>query len=120
MPPCGMPHDATCPSVSSPTEWCISTYAVPGVMGPAHVPMMPFTDCTPITTGSSNHRSRRSAALIVKSRVISATVRSSISLRSDHASCPTSFTSLRLVEEMCGGVRFSKGCMSLPMRPIHS
>ena len=92
-----MPHDATWPSVSSPTEWCISTYAVPGAIGPAHVPMIPFTDCTPMTTGSSNQRSSRSAALIVNSRVMSATVFSSSSLRSVHASRPVSMMSRSFV-----------------------
>ena len=92
-----MPHDATCPSASSPTEWCISTYAVPGAIGPAHVPMIPFTDCTPMTTGSSNHRASRSAALIVNRRVIVATVFSSSSLRSVHASRPMSTMSRSFV-----------------------
>ena len=77
MPPSGMPQDATWPSVSCPVEWCMSTYAVPGAKGPAQVPMMPLIDSIPFTTSLSNQRSRRSAQLMVKSRVMSPTVRSS-------------------------------------------
>ena len=53
----------------------MSTYAVPGASGPAHVPMMPFTACSPMNTSFSNHWRSRSVALIVNSRVMSATVR---------------------------------------------
>ncbi len=89
-------------------------------MGPAHVPMIPFTDWIPITTGSSNHRSSRSAALIEKRRVMSATVRSSRSLRSAQPSCPTSFMSFSFVPEIWGGVRSKSGCISFPIRSIHA
>ena len=62
------------------------TYAVPGASGPDQVPMIPFTAMKPFTTSDSNHRSRRSVALIVNKRVTSETVSSLYSLRSDQPS----------------------------------
>ena len=93
MPPSMKPQLATSPSPMSPTEWCISTYAVPGASGPAQVPMMPLTAMKPFICGVSNHRSSRSVALIVNRRVMSATVCSSTCLRSFHPSLATSLMS---------------------------
>ena len=104
----------------SPTEWCIITYAVPGASGPDHVPMIPFTDCRPMNTSFSNQRRSRSVALIVNSRVMSATVCWSTSLRSCHASCATSLMSAAFLDPTCGGVSISSGPMMLAMRPIHA
>ena len=104
----------------SPTEWCISTYAVPGASGPAHVPMMPLTAMKPFSTGDSNQRSSRSVALIVNSRVMSATVCGSISLRSVQPSWATSLMSLAFLEPRFGGVSISSGPMMSAMRPIQA
>ncbi len=104
----------------SPTEWCISTYAVPGASGPAHVPMIPFTAMKPLITGDSNHRSSRSVALIEKRRVMSATVFSSISFRSCQPSIATSLMSRNLLEPTCGGVRMSIGPRMSEIRLIQS
>jgi hypothetical protein len=104
----------------SPTEWCISTYAVPGASGPAQVPMIPLTAMKPFITGDSNHRSRRSVALIVNNRVMSATVRSSSSLRRPHPSWATSLMSRAFLEPRRGGVRMSSGPRMSAMRPIHA
>ena len=110
MPPSMKPQLATWPSPMSPTEWCISTYAVPGASGPAHVPMMPLTAMNPFISGDSNHRSSSSVALIVNSRVTSATVASSTCERSFHASLPRSHRSAGFFEPTWGGV-------SISMRP---
>ena len=93
---------------------------MPGLIGPAHVPMMPLTDWLPMTTGLSNQRLSKSAALIVNSRVMSATVRSSISLRNAHVSMPRSLMSPNFFDPTCGGVRSSSGCRMFAIRPIHS
>ena len=82
--------------------------------------MMPFTDCRPMNTSFSNHRRSRSVALIVNSRVMSATVRWSISLRSIHSSCAWSLMSRNFFDPTCGGVFMSSGPMMFAMRPIHS
>ena len=113
------PHDAVSPSPMSPTEWCISTYAVPGASGPAHVPMIPFTDMNPIIWGVSNHRSSRSVALIVNSRVMSPTVCSSMCLRSFQPSLPRSHSAFGFFEPTCGGVSIRIGPRMFAMRSIH-
>ncbi len=82
--------------------------------------MMPFTARNPLSTGDSNHRSSRSAALIVNSRVMSATVCASISLRSIQPSWATSLMSFGSREPTVGGVCHSIGDRIAPMRPIHS
>ena len=114
------PQLATSPSPMSPTEWCINTYAVPGASGPAHVPMMPLTDMNPFICGVSNQRSSRSVALIVNSRVMSATVCSSTCLRSDHPSWNTSLMSPNRFDPRCGGVFISSGPMMSAMCPTQS
>ena len=75
MPPSGNPHAPSWPSPTSPSLWCAITYAVPADRGPAHVPMTPLTESTPRIASDSNSSSTRSAMLIVKSRVMSATAR---------------------------------------------
>ena len=64
MPPSGNPHDPMGPSPTLPMLWCAITYAVPGDRGPAHVPMTPLTDKTPLRASDSKWSSRRSAMLI--------------------------------------------------------
>jgi hypothetical protein len=120
IPPSGYPQLAICPSPTSPTEWCISTYAVPGASGPAHVPMMPFTAMNPFMTGDSNQRSSRSAALIENNRVTSATVFALTSLRSFHASLATSRMSRGFFDPSSGGVSISIGPRIAAIHPIHS
>ncbi len=70
MPPFTQPHAPKWPS-TSPIQWCIKTYAEPGVMGPHHAPMIACVASAPFTRSSSNHSSRKSAALIVNSRTSS-------------------------------------------------
>ena len=82
--------------------------------------MIPFTDCSPMKMSLSNHRRSRSVALIVNSWVMSATVRWSISLRSDHPSCARSLMSPNRFEPTFGGVFMRSGPMMLAMRPIHA
>src|ERR671910_486418 len=72
IPPLGYPQELR-PRPASPISWCINTYAVPGVAGPAHVPMMPSTAIAPFICGDSNQSSSRSQALIVMSLVSSPT-----------------------------------------------
>ena len=98
----------------------MSTYAVPGASGPAHVPMIPLTAMKPFSTGDSNQRSSRSVALIVKSRVMSATVWGSISLRSCQPSCATSLMSPGFLDPRLGGVSIRSGPRMFAILPIHS
>ena len=120
MPPSMKPQLATWPSPMSPTEWCMSTYAVPGASGPAHVPMMPLTAMKPFISGVTNQRSSRSVALIVNRRVTSPTVASSTWARSFHASLPRSHRSVGFLDPTWGGVSISIGPRMSEMREIHS
>jgi hypothetical protein len=120
MPPSGYPHVLNSPSPRSPTEWCISTYAVPGSSGPAHVPMMPSVESAAITSSDSNHSERRSAADIVKSFVRFATVRRSSPLRNRSANLSCSTRSPGAVEPTGGGVSISAGPRKSAFRWIHS
>ena len=70
MPPSTHPQAPKWPS-TCPIQWCISTYADPGVIGPPHAPTTACVASAPFTRGSSNHSSSRSAALIVNSRTSS-------------------------------------------------
>ena len=70
MPPFTQPQAPKWPS-TSPIQWCIRTYAEPGVIGPHHAPMIACVASAPFTRSSSNHSSRKSAALIVNSRTSS-------------------------------------------------
>ncbi len=74
MPSFTHPQAPKWPS-TSPIQWCIRTYAEPGVIGPHHPPTIACVARAPFTRGSSNHSSSRSAALIVNSRTISWTSR---------------------------------------------
>ncbi len=74
MPPRTQPQAPACPA-TSPIQWCISTYAEPGDIGPHHAPITACVASAPFTRSSSNHSSRKSAALIVNSRTISCTSR---------------------------------------------
>jgi hypothetical protein len=120
MPPSMKPQLATSPSPISPTEWCMSTYAVPGASGPAQVPMIPLTAMNPFICGVSNQRSSRSVALIVNSRVMSAAVCSSTCVRRPHANWNTSFRSPNFFEPMWGGVCMRSGPMMSAIRPTHA
>ncbi len=81
MPPRGKPHAPMCPSPMSPTWWWAMTYAVPGLRGPAQVPMTPLTESTPFMASDSKWSSTMSAMLSVISRVRSTARRVSTSFR---------------------------------------
>jgi hypothetical protein len=74
MPPCTHPQAPSCPA-TWPIQWCISTYADPGLIGPHQAPMMACVASAPLTRSSVNHSSRKSAADMVNSRTASATSR---------------------------------------------
>ena len=89
------------------------TYAVPGLRGPAQVPITPETARTPRMASDSKKSSTRSATLLVSSRVRSKALRVStpLSLRSSSA-CRARSAGLR--DPTFGGISLRSGPITAP------
>ena len=96
------------PEAEGPVRVAWFLDAVPGSMGPAHVPMMPLTASIPLIASDSNQSFNRSVMLIENKRVTSATPRTP-SLRTFHAVFAVSIRSPSAIEPALGGLWSSSG-----------